>query len=387
MMIGSGINAALLIAMVLHARGDSTKGETQAIVPLAAVPHPQVETLANALFHLDLLIEETEEGKSADDAELPAWQKRKARTKFLVEDDNKCAGADIALENKLCVDLTVQQPQAGSNVTKGYVGGMDVGDIAPNTKPFIQSSMCPVNVHWHLGTEHYSVGEYDEAGDGPHGGIDLPRRLDDHAVRDGFRCLHYDADDAKFTKEYQWQHCEDMEVGETYEVHWPHSTAGACGEVDQYQTPFTDGVFCNLSKDAFDTLSTQQVADAVGVHAQVFTVVNDEAYFYPDMMRGMVVDGPTGMGQDVHYYTGSTTGTSRDNEMCSQYAPITWQVDRKCHLISASSFDKMCFDMKMQRDDMSSGLHPHGSRELVDDAFVGNNQERNRRKLRKNLRN
>ena len=124
--------------------------------------------------------------------------------------------------------------------------------------------------------------------------------------------------------------------------------------------------------EAFLTLGAQDIASAVGVHGQVFTIVNDEDYYYGDMIRGMIVDKD--MGQDVHIYTGSTTGTSRDNEMCSQYAPITWQVDRKCHMISASSFDKMCFDMKMQRDDMSGDLHAHGSRELVHHDYSANNQ-------------
>jgi hypothetical protein len=61
----------------------------------------------------------------------------------------------------------------------------------------------------------------------------------------------------------------------------------------------------------------------------------------------MIVDGD--FGADLAIYTGSSTGTSRDNEICSPYAPITWQVDRKCHMISASSFDKMCADMMAQR--------------------------------------
>ena len=152
----------------------------------------------------------------------------------------------------------------------------------------------------------------------------------------------------------------------------PHSAAGSCGTVNQYQTPFYDGVFCNLPMEAFVTLQPQDIASAVGVHGQVFTIVNDEEYFYSDMIRGMIVDGEH--GQDIAYYTGSTTGTSRDNEMCSMYAPITWQVDRKCHMISASSFDKMCYDMMMQRDDMSGDLHAHGSRELVRDEYVANNQ-------------
>merc|ERR1711862_692817 len=109
-------------------------------------------------------------------------------------------------------------------------------------------------------------------------------------------------------------------------------------------------------------------------------IVNDDTYFYPDMIRGWIVDGD--YGRDIHYYTGSTTGTSRSNEICSQYTPITWQVDRMCHLISASSFDKLCYDMKMQRDDMGDDLHAHGSRALVADALVANNQQRRKLHLR-----
>jgi len=287
--------------------------------------------------------------------------------------DNACKDMNPKFENVDCIHLP--GPQAGANVTKGYVGLMEV-DYEPNTKQYWQSSMCPVNVHWHLGTEHYSVGEYDENGDGPNGNIPAPDRklANEENVRAGFRCHHYDAEDPKFTTEYDWKHCKGMEVGETYEVHWPHSAAGACGEVDQYQTPFYDGVFCKLDLETFGTLGPQDIASAVGVQAQIYTIVNDESYFYPDMIRGWIVDGE--YGKDIHYYTGSTTGTTRDNKICSQYAPITWQVDRKCHMISASSFDKLCYDMKMQRDDMTYDLHAHGSRVLVKDTLVANNQQR-----------
>eukprot|EP00588_Corethron_pennatum_P002451 CAMPEP_0194298004 /NCGR_PEP_ID=MMETSP0169-20130528/59919_1 /TAXON_ID=218684 /ORGANISM="Corethron pennatum, Strain L29A3" /LENGTH=423 /DNA_ID=CAMNT_0039047935 /DNA_START=768 /DNA_END=2036 /DNA_ORIENTATION=+ len=312
--------------------------------------------------------------------------------------ENACAGAKAeiatALPNVDCIH--VSGPQAGGNVTKGYQGGMAV-DHVPNTKNYWASSMCPVNVHWHLGTEHYSVGEYDENGDGPNGNIGLEahsenhddyhdgnstgmRSLkaddDHHHVRGGFRCHHYDSGDEKFTKNYEWKHCKEMEVGETYEVHWPHSAAGACGTVNQYQTPFYDGVFCNLGLEALGTLQPQQIADAVGVQGQIFTIVNDETYFYPDLIRGWVVDDVDRMAQDIAYYTGSTTGTTRDNMICSSYTPITWQVDRKCHMISASSFDKLCYDMKLQRDDMGDDLHAHGARELVKDSLVANNMQR-----------
>merc|ERR1719203_2560347 len=89
----------------------------------------------------------------------------------------------------------------------------------------------------------------------------------------------------------------------------------------------------------------------------------------------MIVDSEHGMGVEITAYTGSTTGTTRNNVNCSSYTPITWQVDRTCHLISASTFDKMCADMKQMRDDMSGDLHPHGARELVFTNLTADNQE------------
>merc|ERR1712203_515349 len=106
--------------------------------------------------------------------------------------------------------------------------------------------------------------------------------------------------------------------------------------------------------------------------AQIFTIVNDEDYYYPDLMRGMIFETES-FGADIGYYTGSTTGTSRDNDICSRYTPITWQVDRTCHLISASSFDKMCADMLAQQDDMTGDTEPHGARELVSNAYAADN--------------
>mmetsp|Transcript_19036 Transcript_19036/g.33530 ORF Transcript_19036/g.33530 Transcript_19036/m.33530 type:complete len:144 (+) Transcript_19036:1001-1432(+) len=111
----------------------------------------------------------------------------------------------------------------------------------------------------------------------------------------------------------------------------------------------------------------------VGVQAQVYTIVNDEKFYYPNLFKGMRVEGD--FGADMTYYTGSTTGTSVSNEICSRYTPVTWQVDRKCHLISASSFDKMCKEMKKQADDMKKDLKAHGARELVMKKFTADDQE------------
>merc|ERR1719326_1197146 len=262
---------------------------------------------------------------------------------------NPCAGAkptssgpgDKYFKNQACMkDSAVQTlEQAGANVTKGYKGKLNAGDRIPITVPYSQTDLCPVNVHWHLGAEHLSVGQFDEQGKGPA----HRRELAAGNARQGYQCHHYNAADAKFTKPYTWQHCDaSMEVGQTYEIHWPHSAAGACGTDWQYQTPFYDGVFCNEGLITILPLNTYK---KIGVQSQVFTIVNDESYYHGDLIKGMIT-GKGDFGKDIAMYTGSTTGTSRDNEVCSRFTPITWQVDRKCHMISASSFDKLCADMK-----------------------------------------
>lgn len=290
---------------------------------------------------------------------------------------SNAAQDDHYFENVQCLENGVTQAaeQAGANVTKGYQGDFDALGV-PITTTYKEAGLCPVNVHWHIGAEHLSVGQYDEHGKGP--GATHSRKLLAADARSGFKCRHYDEKDEKFTKEYDWKHCHNMHVGETYEVHWPHSAAGECvpsGTITlwQYQTPFYDGVFCNDGIISLDPLNT---FEKIGVQAQVFTIVNDESYYYGDLFKGMLVNAQQGYGTDIAKYTGSTTGTSRNNKVCSRYTPITWQVDRKCNLISASSFDKMCADMKAQADDMTGDLEPHGARELVADQFAANNQQK-----------
>jgi len=287
--------------------------------------------------------------------------------------EDKKALTQPGLNNIDCFKDAARQAgeQSGADVTDGFVGGID-SNVTPISVPYFKTALCPVNVHWHLGAEHRSAGQFDENGTSPnHAGY--PAAQDDNAdagrrlaeARYGFACSKYKENDSRFNTEYAWKHCVDMHVGETYEVHWPHSALGACGTPNQYQYPFYDGVFCGATAELLGSLTPQMIADSVGVQGQVFTIINDENYYYPDLARGMIVDEDNGMGIDVAAYTGSTTGTTRNNQVCSAYTPITWQVDRKCHLISASSFDKMCADMKQMRDDMSGDLHPHGARELV----------------------
>jgi hypothetical protein len=324
---------------------------------------------------------------STDGTDLNIWMSA-STAKTTIAGTNYCAGAKptSGWDNFDCyVDgVATLIEQAGGDVTMNgdgsfTQGGSDAGDVTPIDTPYYQAGLCPVNVHWHLGAEHRSAGEFDENGTGP---AAASRKLlaSSEEVRLGGRCYHYDATDPKFTTAYDWKHCVDMKVGETYEVHWPHSQFGACNTPNQYQTPFYDGVFCALDQATAASVNSATTGDValvsthtqIGVQSQTFTIVNDEDYYYPDLMRGMIVDGDR--GTEITGYTGSTTGTSRDNEKCSAYGPITWHVDRKCHLISASSFDKMCADMKTQRDDMSGDFYAHGSREVVADDLTANNK-------------
>ena len=74
-------------------------------------------------------------------------------------------------------------PQAGMDITaevQAEAAGLvrQEGDLAYSSLSIMEPIMgdyakaapplCPVNVHWHLGTEHRSAGQYDEGGNGPY---------------------------------------------------------------------------------------------------------------------------------------------------------------------------------------------------------------------------
>ena len=56
------------------------------------------------------------------------------------------------------------------------------------------------------------------------------------------------------------------------------------------------------------------------------------------------------MGIDITAYTGSRTGGTFGDQLgdlfCDPVSPVTWQVDRRCQLSSASTMDKLCLDIK-----------------------------------------
>ena len=107
----------------------------------------------------------------------------------------------------------------------------------------------------------------------------------------------------------------------------------------------------------------------LGVHAQVFTLTNDDAHDYNewDMMTGFNKD----LAEDVAIYQGSTTGQKNGQDTCrGTGGAVTWQVDRGCHMISAKAMDRLCGQMKEKADNMSSDTHPHNARETTSAAIT-----------------
>lgn len=194
---------------------------------------------------------------------------------------NPCAGAKVKLDNINCT--LAQFEQSGVDVTAND-GTLDAKTRVPITDDYITTTLCPVNVHWHLGSEHRMAGQYDETGTSHSGNQSKKkdRRLAEYVQeRYGFACKFYDSSDVTHTTEYEWKHCVNMHVGETYEIHWPHSALGDCGGAYQFQTPFYDGVFCNwkpggyslnrsVDEKADKVINAQELANSVGVQAQVF---------------------------------------------------------------------------------------------------------------------
>jgi hypothetical protein len=250
--------------------------------------------------------------------------------------------------NKVPCDEAFEQSPA--DLTVGAVGNLGP-NLPANPTRYSDIDKCAVNVHWHLGAEHRNAGTFDIPGYQFLESIGRRRLAGD--VTPGYFCQGYDEEDPKYTTEYEWKYCEDMHVGYTYEIHWPHSDAGPCG----YMSDGLGGLFCT------------KMPTKAGVEGQVFVVVNDDSgdYDQPRLIEHMV---DVTEDSDIAKYTGSSTGTSHDNEVCSPYN-VQWHVDRACHLVSARSFDAMCKVMK-EVHGMSKDLYPHGSRVLVDADFVTN---------------
>ena len=239
-------------------------------------------------------------------------------------------------------------------------------DVTPfQGEPSLAADLCIVNIHYHTGSEHRSDGEYDADGTGP------PRREievgPDTFFEKGDRCHLYNEEDKKWTEPYKWKHCDaSTQIGETIEIHFVRSSTSLTQQCTsspwRMQTPFTNGVLCNAGElnlgDTFGDGANQAVADNIVVQAQVFTLANPKYMSDEEiadstfvLSEGMQRFKARDIGQHLTIYSGSTTGASFGNSVgstrpCDDVSHVSWQVDRKCHMLSAESMDDLCYYMK-----------------------------------------
>jgi len=313
---------------------------------------------------------------------------------------NPCAGAPLTAElgNVPCDGRGVKV-QSPVDVTPGFESGLREPDLPPHVD-LKADGMCVVNVHWHLGAEHRSETEYSELFWFKHPKLPEGHRralAKDYKEQDRYKTgidIHdipiehvghmckiakegFERNDPIYTTEYNFKYCKDMHVGLTYEIHWPHSSLGACQTKWQFQQPFMDGVLCgattgNVGRDDALEYIFNDRAVHIGVEGQVFTIVNtgksptESPYGYPEW--DTLVGWHTILaGDDYATYKGSTTGAGADNEFCrATGGMVTWHQDRRCYPLEAATMDNLCrLMLVVPADDLSPDVEPHGARDTV----------------------
>ena len=133
------------------------------------------------------------------------------------------------------------EPQTPRDLSTGAQGSMTPKAA---TLTDAQANFLPlVNVHFHYGAEHksdsYMNGTLSEAYDAQNAG----RRLASNP-RPGWMCASDTLTSAQMTP-YTFQYCQGVEVGQSYEVHYVHSSAG-------------------VDADATDGVNADDLADGLG---------------------------------------------------------------------------------------------------------------------------
>ncbi|CAJ1346984.1 unnamed protein product, partial [Effrenium voratum] len=125
---------------------------------------------------------------------------------------------------------------------------------------------------------------------------------------------------------FEFEHCKNVSVGNTYEFHWVFSTGaplvGLRDDGEEGQLGITDGLGGALNR----TINPK----VIGVR-----------------------------------YMGSTTGDAFNDEVCSPIE-VNWHVDTKCCTLSAQAFDRTC--KAMYDEGLRDDLKPKGSRAPVSAA-------------------
>lgn len=248
------------------------------------------------------------------------------------------------------VKCTDAEPQAPRDLSSSAPAGKRIPKAIVLTEA--QAEYLPLtNVHFHKGAEHKADGYKDGSG--------MARRLAEGPVAAGWRCGDPAALSADEKKPYSFSHCKNVEVGETYEIHYVHSSAGWSDEDIAQSSKGTD----EKMQDGLGGAANGRgmLNPMVVVQAQVYQIVQG-AQVIDDMLHGWLNETIRKKSSCV-MYAGSTTGPSNTNEFCSPFT-VTWHVDKDCHQVSPESFDNLC---KQMWDDYKLDLDraPHGSREIV----------------------
>ncbi len=237
---------------------------------------------------------------------------------------------DFMEDPEACTTMGAQTPRDIS-----FKGGLNT-DNSPLAGDASGMNLC--NIHFHAQAEHKGPGFSMYAGPAPDG---------------GYRCNGTNDLSAAERASYDTEHVEGVEVGDTIEVHWVHTTCDV--------TP-GEGLGSCLS----DTCESPRLR----VETQVFLVVNDRNALDMTTMDYVAGDGtkvalhqpgqiPTNTGTPV-VFRGSTTGPSYTDNKCSPLN-VTWSVRPQCAKIDIASLDAWAEDNVFNEDEA------HGVRTLVRD--------------------
>ena len=276
----------------------------------------------------------------SDEEEMRPYRKRRYPRRYPHCPD--CPSCPYNFTAPLCEKA---EPQTPRNLSTGAEG-----EKVPKATVLNQAQrefMPLANVHFHLGAEHQSD-DYNNGTDS--------EAFDDGAteeygeIRPGWMCPIAGLNESQLAP-YNFENCTGQtEVGKTYEIHYVYSTAGTFGKI-------ADGL--GGAANGRNQLNPQLV-----VQALIVQIVKGAPHI--DLFN----EGwSTANHSNSVMYSGSTTGTKVNNEVCSPYV-VSWHVKKECVRVSPESFDGLCSAMKAEG--LSADLAPQGSRMLVDPKYVVN---------------
>ena len=219
-------------------------------------------------------------------------------------------------EENQCIGAGPQSPRdidvsAGSN------------SVIFNEAPSI-SDMNLCNVHFHRNAEHKAAAYSTFVKDGDNSGWacqePAPGRLAD--------------------KHAEYKGCEGIAEGDTIEVHWVYTT---CDINTHGVKPLGGGLNA--------CLTTMCPNPELRVVAQVMVLEKNGKEKFSDK-------SPIKHSDPTVVYTGSTTGTTWNNNHCSPLQ-VTWDVKETCDTLDIDDFSKWCGHNKYNEK------HAHGVRDLV----------------------